>query len=138
MFTAHHRWIPLLAAVVLLAACGSYAPASAPASAAASTNPTAPSGAVRVSLLDYSISPATISVPAGASTFYVTNDGKTPHNFVIRTPGGRNGKIVGHSKDLNPGQADLMTATLPAGDYTFFCAFPGHEQLGMAGTLTAK
>lgn len=133
MFTAPRRWIPLLAAVVLSAGCG----ASAPASSTASSNPAPPPGAVHVSLLDYSITPAKLSIPAGTSTISVTNDGKTPHNFVIRAAG-PNSKILAHSKDLNPGQTDLVTATLSAGDYVFYCAFAGHEQLGMVGNVTVK
>jgi uncharacterized cupredoxin-like copper-binding protein len=137
MFRALRRCIPILACTVLIAGCG--ASTSAPSTIA--TNPTPPAGALHVSLLDYSISPATISLPAGAFTIYVTNDGKTPHNFTIRTPRGPVGsstKIVAHSKDLNPGQADILVATLPAGDYSFFCAFAGHEQLGMVGDFTVK
>ncbi len=137
MFSALNRWIPFLATIVLITGCG--ASTSAPSTTAG--NPTAPAGAIHISLLDYSISPAQISVPTGAFTLYVTNDGKTPHNFTIRTPHGSIGptsKIVAHSKDLNPGQADVVTGTLTSGDYTFFCAFAGHEQLGMLGDFTVK
>lgn len=135
MFTALHRWIPLLATIVLITGCGTTT--SAPSTTA--SNPAPPPGAVHISLLDYSISPAKISVPAGPFTLYITNDGKTPHNFTIRTPRGPLGtssKIVAHSKDLNPGEASVVMATLPAGDYTLFCAFAGHESLGMVGEFT--
>ena len=135
MFTALHRWIPLLTAMVLVAGCGT----STPSPTTAAGNPTSPPGAVRISLVDYSITPSKISMPAGTFTLYVTNDGKTPHNFFIRSPRGANGassKILVHSKDLTPGQAGVLVATLPAGEYTFFCAFAGHESLGMAGDLT--
>ena len=135
MFAALRRSIPLLATIVIVAGCGT----STPGPSTAGSNPTPPPGAVHVSLLDYSITPAKISVPAGTFTVYVTNDGKTPHNFTIRSPRGPLGpsaKIVAHTKDLNPGQADVIVATLPAGDYTFYCAFAGHEQLGMVGDFT--
>ncbi|MEP6752793.1 MAG: cupredoxin domain-containing protein [Candidatus Dormiibacterota bacterium] len=137
MFKALRHWIPLLATVVIVAGCGTSTPAPAPAA----SNPTPPPGAVHVSVLDYSITPAKISVPSGTFTVYVTNDGKTPHNFTIRSPRGQLGtssKIVAHTKDLNPGQSDVIVATLPAGDYTFYCAFAGHEQLGMTGDFTVK
>jgi uncharacterized cupredoxin-like copper-binding protein len=135
MFTALRRWIPLLATIVLITGCG----ASTWAPSTAAGNPTPPPGAVRVTLLDYSITPAKISVPAGPVTLYVTNDGKTPHNFSIRSPRGSSGsssKIVVHSSDLRPGQAGVIVATLSAGEYTFFCAFAGHESLGMSGDFT--
>ena len=136
MFAALRRSIPLLATIVIVAGCGTSA---TPGLSTAGGNPTPPSGAIHVSLLDYSITPAKISVPAGTVTVYVTNDGKTPHNFMIRSPRGPLGassKIVAHTRDLNPGQADVIVATLPAGDYTFYCAFAGHEQLGMVGDFT--
>ncbi|GAC1674080.1 MAG: hypothetical protein PVS3B2_16350 [Candidatus Dormibacteraceae bacterium] len=136
MFTVFHRWIlALLTSTVLITGCGTST--SAPPTAAG--NPVPPPGAVRVSLLDYSISPAKITVPAGPVTLYVTNDGKTPHNFFIRSPRGSSGsssKIVVHSGDLKPGQAGVVVATLSAGEYTFFCAFAGHESLGMIGDFT--
>jgi len=135
MFAALHRWIPLLATMVLITGCETST--SAPPTAAG--NPSPPPGAVRVSLLDYSIMPAMVSVPSGPLTLYVINDGKTPHNFTIRDPRGPLGsssKIVAHSKDLNPGQADVVAVTLTTGSYTFFCAFAGHEQLGMFGDFT--
>ena len=135
MFTGLRRGVPLLASLIIVAGCGTSTLGPSPAAG----NPTPPPGAVHVSLLDYSITPATISVPSGTVTVYVTNDGKTPHNFMIRSPRGPLGtssKIVAHTKDLNPGQADVIVATLPAGAYTFYCAFAGHEQLGMVGDFT--
>ena len=135
MFTALHRFIPLLATIVLVTGCGT----STPSSSTTPNNPSPPPGAVHVSLLDFSITPGKISVPAGPVTLYVTNDGKTPHNFFVRSPRGSNGsssKIVVHSSDLKPGQAGVLVATLPAGEYTFYCAFAGHEQLGMTGDFT--
>ncbi|MHB8613252.1 MAG: cupredoxin domain-containing protein [Candidatus Dormibacteraceae bacterium] len=144
MPTGLRRLTLLFATAVLIAGCGGSTAATSTATsdssaAAGAVNPTPPAGAVRVSLLDFSITPAKISVPAGAITLYVTNDGKTPHNFTIRSPRGPVGaatKIVAHTRDLNPGQADLLVTTLPAGDYTFYCAFAGHEQLGMTGDFT--
>lgn len=137
MFTAVRRWVPLLASLVMVAGCGTSTPSPSPAA----SNPTPPPGAVHVSLLDYSITPAKISVPSGTVAVYVTNDGKTPHNFTIRSPRGPLGTsstIVAHTKDLNPGQADVIVVTLASGDYTFYCAFAGHEQLGMVGDFTVS
>jgi len=95
--------------------------------------PTAASGqGVHVSLTDFKIAPADIAVPGGAATLNVSNDGKTPHNLAIRD---QSGKVVGHTDDLRPGQAAVLTVTLPVGTYTTFCSLPGHESLGMRGTL---
>ena len=35
-----------------------------------------------------------------------------------------------------PGKVSKVTATLPAGTYTFYCSVFGHESSGMRGTLT--
>lgn len=128
-------FVAAAALLAMTAACGT----SGSSSPAAMDSPSAPAGAIHVSLLDFSISPATLNVPAGAVTFYVTNDGKSPHNFNVRSPRGPIGKniqIVAHSKDLTPGQSDVVKATFTAGAYTFYCAFAGHESLGMIGDLT--
>ena len=147
MFTALRRLIPLLATMVLIAACGSSAATSTDPSVTTSTptaaaaNPTVPAGAIHVSLLDFSITPKAISVAAGTFTLFVTNDGKTPHNFKIWTPRGPLGdtsKIVASTSDLTPGQSAVLVATLPAGDYTFYCGFAGHEELGMVGDFSVK
>lgn len=65
-------------------------------------------------------------------TFTVTSAGPTPHNFNIRNETGTLAATV----HLRTGDSDTVTATLPAGTYTYFCAFPGHESLGMHDTLT--
>lgn len=148
MLIALRRLLQLLVVALLVGACGAATPtgdaspsAAATSPSAAAANPSAPAGAVHVSLLDFSIAPAKLSLPAGQVTFHVTNDGKTPHNFDIRTPQGAldsSSKIIAHSKDLDPGQSDTFTATLAAGSYTFFCAYAGHEALGMVGTLVVS
>ena len=128
-------FVAAAALVAITAACGT----GNSSSPAAIGNPSAPAGAIHVSLLDFSITPSTLNVPSGTVTFYVTNDGKTPHNFNVRSPRGPIGQhidIVARSKDLTPGQSDVVTAKFAAGTYTFYCAFAGHESLGMIGDLT--
>jgi uncharacterized cupredoxin-like copper-binding protein len=135
MFTAVRHWAPILATLVLSAACGTSSSA-APANTGAVTPPP---GAVHITLSDFSITPAKITVSHGTMTLYVTNEGKTPHNLTVRTPRGPLGsssKVVAHSRDLTPGQADVLVTTLATGEYTIYCAFAGHEQLGMSGDLT--
>ncbi len=82
-----------------------------------------------VSLQDYRIVPNALSAKAGAVTFTVHNDGQSPHDFVIRDQNVR-------TKKLDPGQRESVTTSLKAGTYTFICSIPGHESLGMTGTLT--
>jgi uncharacterized cupredoxin-like copper-binding protein len=82
--------------------------------------------------MDFKITPSTTTV-AGNVEFDVHSDGPTPHNFTIRDA---SNNVVLHSKDLRAGESDTVSGQLTPGTYTFFCAFPGHESLGMHGTLT--
>jgi azurin len=45
--------------------------------------------------------------------------------------------IIAHTKLLGPGESDTIQFTVPKGDYTYICSFPGHY-LTMTGTLTAE
>lgn len=55
-------------------------------------------------------------------------------------PEGSEDQIVAHTALLGGGEEDTITFTAPeaAGDYPFVCSFPGHFQIGMAGTMTVQ
>lgn len=108
---------------------------SAPATAAPAPKPTAPDGAIKVSLTDFAITPSTLTAKAGSVVFFVTNDGKTPHNLTILDA---TKKDAGHSADLGAGQAAVLTVTLAAGTYHIDCSLAGHESLGMSGSLVVS
>ena len=113
-------------AAVAVAACGgSSASPTAPATPAGVNGPT-------VTLVDFSLQPATLSV-AGGTTIEVVNGGKAPHNLWIRDT---TGKVLAQSATLGPGQRSELKVELPAGTYIDYCEEPGHESLGMKGTLT--
>ena len=88
----------------------------------------AASSAVSVSLKEFAITPAAVTVASGGS-LTVTNDGHVPHNLSVegtslRTP------------DIAPGQsASLDLASLKAGSYKILCLIPGHADSGMRATL---
>ena len=103
--------------------------------ATATTVAAAAGPAVDVALADFMIMPHAFTASAGKTTFAVHNDGQSPHNFYIRDA---SQKIVGETKDLNPKQKEDLTIDLPAGSYEVFCEKPGHEDLGMKGTLTVS
>jgi len=90
---------------------------------------TAASTTVAVELVDFAIEPASISVSAGGSLI-VTNGGKSVHNLsVVDTD------VI--TADLSPGDSETLSlASLAPGTYKVICAIPGHEALGMTGTLT--
>jgi azurin len=45
--------------------------------------------------------------------------------------------IIAHTKLLGPGESDTIVFTVPAGEYTYICSFPGHY-MSMTGVLTAE
>jgi plastocyanin len=116
------------AAAFAVAACGgstsgsSTAPSQTPATATGTT----------VRLVDFSLQPGTLSVAAG-TTIEVVNAGKSPHNLWIRDS---SGQVLARTRTLEPGQQASLSLDLPAGTYTDYCEEPGHESLGMKGTLT--
>jgi uncharacterized cupredoxin-like copper-binding protein len=117
----------MAAVVVVATACGGTG-----AGATANATPTSAAQAVAVQEADFKITPATLALTGSTFTFNVTSAGPTPHNFNIRNDSG----TLASTKDLRTGGSDTVTVTLTPGTYTFFCAFPGHESLGMHGTLT--
>ena len=101
-------------------------------SQAASSPTPAPAGAQQVTLSDFKITPASVTVSGGAVTLLVKSAGPTPHNLFIADA---SGKVVARSRDLNAGQSDTLHATLAPGMYMMYCDIPGHKSLGMQAML---
>ena len=89
---------------------------------------------VDITLSDFKITPADVEVPAGvAVTFNVTNDGPTNHTFGVKV-----GDTTLETADIAMGSsATLQVPALDPGTYDSLCTVPGHDQLGMTGTITA-
>ncbi len=104
----------------------------------------------------------TISAKAGQKiklTFNNTHPLPLPHNVVIGKAGTKDKMsaiatagmtipdkgfipdspdILAHTKLVQPGQSETIEFTVPAaGEYPFFCTFPGHFML-MNGVITAQ
>lgn len=139
--------LTIAALAVALAGCGgsaatptpvSSAPVVAPsASAATSAAPSASvpaTAATAITVKDFTLDPKDVRVQGGAS-LAVTNAGPTIHNIAIRDAAGA---VVGTTKDLKTGESETITPSLAAGTYTLFCSLPGHESLGIKGTLTVS
>jgi uncharacterized cupredoxin-like copper-binding protein len=109
------------------------ASAPAPSAASATTAPAAAGSTVAVELKDFAIMLDTSTVNAGMVTFNVKNSGPSPHNFNVKVNGEEKGIAT-----LDPGKTATLTLNLPAGAYDFRCNIPGHDLLGMKGTLTVK
>ncbi len=88
----------------------------------------APIGAVPVSLSEFAISPASISVPVGGK-LAVGNSGSIEHN--LRLSGTKL-----HTKNLKGGESAVLDLKgVKAGTYEVFCEVPGHKSSGMTATL---
>lgn len=121
------RWFAVLVAapVIALAGCGGGTPAG--------SAPTPQGEHVPVALTDFQIAPTQVAVHQEAVVFDVSNRGQSPHNLGLRNGAGA---VVGHTRDLDPGQSATLALRLDPGTYTTFCSLAGHESLGMHGTVT--
>ncbi len=123
-------------------ACGGSGITAAPTSgtaaspAPASTAPSAASAAASTAVIvkDFTLDPLDVAV-AGTVSLAVTNDGPTVHNVAIRDDAGA---VLGTTADLKEGESETLTVEIPAGSYILFCTLPGHESLGIKGTLTVS
>ena len=62
----------------------------------------------------------------------VRNAGSVGHDLKLR----RDGKEVGGTQVLNPGETQQLEVLFDPGDYEMYCSVPGHEEAGMKGTFT--
>ena len=92
-------------------------------------------GATEVHISDFKITPAAITTSGSSVKLAVHNDGPTVHNLTVRDG---SGKVVASTKALKPGGSETTSVQLASGTYTTFCSLPGHESLGMRGTLVVS
>jgi uncharacterized cupredoxin-like copper-binding protein len=134
------RWIGLaaLAMLVLATACSGGGGSSGG------------SGAVDVSLNEFSITPSVATAKGGQVTFDVSNDGAETHEMVVvKTDADaadiplESGKAsekgsVGEIADLPAGQSKSLTLNLSQGHYVLLCNLPGHYTGGMRVNFTVS
>ena len=82
---------------------------------------------VDVELTEWGIDLKPASAKAGMIHFMVKNTGKAPHNFGIRG----NGVDEKLTKDLAPGESEMLMVTIKAGKYETYCPIGRHEEKGM-------
>jgi manganese oxidase len=87
---------------------------------------------IDVTLSDFAIEPSHLEGPAGAPlTFAVRNDGAAAHTFGVVAAG-----QTFETASIGPGSnAVLQVPALEEGTYDVLCTVPGHDSLGMKGTL---
>lgn len=88
-------------------------------------------GKVKVTL-DDSMIKLPESLPAGATTFVVTNTGKKTHGFGIKGAG------IEFKKIVEPGETSTLTVDLKPGTYEAECSAEGHEDKRMKQTFIVK
>ncbi|MCC6792754.1 MAG: cupredoxin domain-containing protein [Thermomicrobiales bacterium] len=109
-------------------------PAASPvASPVAATPEAAGPTTVDVEMVDIAFEPTEITVPANSEiTINLVNNGVAVHNFHIDELGVNSGDYVS-------GQTGTVTFNSGApGEYTFYCAVPGHREAGMVGTIIVQ
>ncbi len=135
------RTFPLIlsiAAALAVGACtpslASQSPTSTAATGSSSGGPAASADmAATIHVLDFKLDPATITVKGTVLSLAVTNDGPTIHNVTIREASGP--ELFG-TADLREGQSETLVHAIAPGSYVLYCDLPGHESLGVKGTLT--
>ena len=86
-----------------------------------------------IRVLDFTLAPLTVSLTGPAITLSVANDGPTVHNVTIRDS---SGTVLAGTADLRAGEAETITTQISPATYDLICTLPGHESLGIKGTLT--
>jgi plastocyanin len=137
------RLFPLVLAVLALglgaAACGGDdddGAAEEPAAEEPTTDTGAPAGGGSSLTLTADPSGALafdtteLTAAAGEVTIELVNDSGVQHNVEVEGNG-----VEEVSDTITEGSTDL-SIQLDPGEYTFFCAVPGHRAAGMEGTLT--
>lgn len=125
----------MLAAVEVLGKESEPEAAGGETTAETHTTQTGPrtSQTVRVAEVDYKIRLPETTLEGGKYTFEVENDGKVPHDFVVKGSGVQEG-----TPTIAPGKSASLTVELKSGSYEFYCSIPGHKQLGMDQKVTVS
>jgi uncharacterized cupredoxin-like copper-binding protein len=132
-------YVGLMVGLVLAAGCSTQAKAEAQRPADMKTgSSSAPAvtkqkGPVEVKLREFKIEMPT-TLPAGVTTFKVTNTGSDVHSFEVEG----NGIEKKLETRLEVGQTGLLQVTLKPGMYKVYCPVDGHRMIGMSLDLTVK
>ncbi len=86
-----------------------------------------------VGMDEYEFEPSDVTVKRG-TTITVENRGKVSHNLTIEDGGS---KVAGTST-FPPPKSEDIEVRLRRRKYEIVCTVPGHERLGMKGTLTVE
>jgi plastocyanin len=100
-----------------------------------SDKPARPPGPNEIVMTEYQLNPRDASVKRGTE-LTVRNEGQIAHDLTVeRSDSGK--KLAGTDSFLG-GRSKTLKVDLPPGRYKIVCTVPGHEQLGMVGTLRIR
>ncbi len=122
----------LLLTPVLLLAAACAQPAGQTQVSSAPSPTFAAADATEIIVRDFTLDPVDVAVSGTTLSLAVTNEGPTVHNVAIRDAAG---DVLGTTRDLRTGESEVITPEIAAGSYVLFCSLPGHESLGIKGTL---
>jgi plastocyanin len=94
------------------------------------TPPTA--AAVTVTAADFTFRMDATDLPAGTSTITLANQGHATHDLVVE----QDGREIGRSDRIGPGQSTTFTVTLQPGRYVLYCSVANHRAMGMQTEVT--
>ena len=137
------RYGSTLAAGLLIATACSGSPDTAATGVAGD-------GTIVTTEKDFGIALEETSTPAGSTTFDITNDGPSTHEFVVfktdlaedalpvdgSTVDEANLDLVDEAEDIAPGVGTSLTVDLEPGSYVVICNVEGHYAAGMHAALT--
>ncbi len=86
--------------------------------------------AIQLDIKNMAFSSTVLEAKAGQVTVHIHNHDLWWHTFTIDK--------LGVNVRVPMGAEETFTFNAPPGVYTFYCAIPGHKDVGMQGTLTVK
>ena len=111
----------LLPAACWAAACGG------------SDEPPRPPGPNEIVMTEYEFDPRDATVRRGTE-LTVRNEGEIAHNLTVERGGE---ELIGTDSFLG-GKSEKLKVDIAPGRYTMVCTIPGHDQLGMVGTMRVE
>jgi plastocyanin len=121
-----------VALIVALVALGTAPPAGAQGAGGQAKPPVS----IEVQLFEFGILPSGVElVPGQQVSLFIHNVGDAPHNLYV----GEAGAVAKFEPQIPPGALAQLNFTVPAtGPVVYYCAIPGHRELGMSGNITLK
>ena len=90
--------------------------------------------AITATEADFSITLDKTQLTAGTYDIKVVNKGHATHDLVVE----KDGKDIGQSDTVAPGNSTTLTVTLRSGNYVLFCNIGNHRAMGMETTVSVS